>query len=258
MQRPEDSPAIGRKGSGQGLGEVLARWIFGPKPGEVLPDRPPGPSARFRNICVTREAGAGGSTLARSVAERLGWKLYDAEILETIARRMEMSIEEVKALDELAPSTIQDWVLPLREEHYAPLEAYLDHLAKLVLSIGHAGDAVIVGRGAGFMLPRSETLSIRVVAPLKARASLLAERLGVTPRTARRIARDLDKRRARFVRTMFHSDANDPHQYDLVLDLQSLGLPIATETIVRAVEAGQTTAPMLALPAPRDPEVAGE
>ncbi len=85
---------------------------------------------------------------------------------------MEVSVEDAKVYDELAPSVIQDWLLPLGEEHYAPHEAYLDHLAKLVASIGRAGQSIIVGRGAGFLLPREETLSIRAVAPLKVRAAI--------------------------------------------------------------------------------------
>ena len=125
---------------------------------------------------------------------------------------MEVPIDEVRAFDELAPSVVQDWILPLREEHYAPQEAYLDHLAKLVEAIGRAGESVIVGRGAGFLLPRESTLSVRIIAPLKARAARLAERMGVSVRTARRAARDLDRRRAQFDRTMHRADPTDPHQ----------------------------------------------
>ena len=61
----------------------------------------------------------------------LGWKVYDEELVEAIAHRMGSPIDEVRALDELAPSMVQDWLLPLREEYYAPQEAYLDHLAKI-------------------------------------------------------------------------------------------------------------------------------
>ena len=131
-----------------------------------------------------------------SSGQRLGWKVYDEELVEAIAHRMGSPIEEVRALDELAPSMVQDWLLPLREEYYAPQEAYLDHLAKMIEAIGRAGESILVGRGAGFMLPRDTTLSIRVIAPLKVRAQRLAERMGVSPRTARRAARELDRRRA--------------------------------------------------------------
>ena len=173
------------------------------------------------------------------VGSRLDWKVFDHELIEAIASRMELAIDEVRTFDELAPSVVQDWILPLREEHYAPQEAYLDHLAKLVESIGRSGNSIIIGRGAGFLLPRDETLTVRIVAPLKFRAIRLAERMGVSLRTARRAARDLDRRRTHFVRTMHRFDANDPHNYDLVLDSQSLGLPIAAELLVRTIEAGR-------------------
>ena len=227
---------------------TLARWLFGRR--SDLPDSKPAaaPLPRFRNVCISREAGAGGGTIGRMVARRLDWKVFDHEILEAIAHRMELSADEVRVFDELAPSVVQDWILPLREEHYAPQEAYLDHLAKLVEAIGRAGESVIVGRGANFLLPRSETLAVRIIAPLKSRAVRLSERMGVSIRTARRAARDLDRRRNQFERTMYRVDATEPHNYDLVLDSNSLGLSIAAEVIVRAIEAGMPPKPLAVAP----------
>ncbi len=45
------------------------------------------------------------------------------------------------------------------------------------------------------------------------------------------------------MRTLHRVDIADPHLYDLVLDTHSLGLSMASELIVRAVEMGR--------PAPR-------
>lgn len=253
-----DASRPNARGPARGLRETMARWLSGRGNVPAEPQPPAEPRPRFRVVCISREAGAGGSALGRMVAGRLGWADYDDQIVASIAKRMEVSLEEVEKLDELSPSAVQDWLLPLREEHWAPLEAYLDHLAKLVLSIGHAGEAVIVGRGAGFMIPRHEILSVRVVAPIKARARSLSERLGVSPRTARRLAIDLDRRRRKFCRTMFRVDDADPHQYDLVIDTESVGLPIACELIARAVEAGrppeQPDQPR-ALPSPSTPPI---
>lgn len=231
-------------------GRSWSFWPFGAgrRARAKEPAAPIVPTARFRTIAVAREAGAGGGAIARLVGTKLGWKVYDHELLEAIAQRMERPADEVRAFDELAPSVVQDWLLPLREEHYAPQEAYLDHLAKLVEAIGRAGDSIVVGRGAGALLPRAETLSVRVIAPLKARAARLAERMGVSPRTARRAARDLDRRRAHFERTMYRIDPNDAHQYDLVLDSDSLGLEMAAELIARAVELGRPGPTPLAFP----------
>ena len=220
----------------------VARWLLGRGSAREEARGAAGPVARFKNVCVSREAGSGAGSIARLVGTKLDWKVYDHEILEAIAQRMEMPTDEVRVFDELAPSVVQDWILPLREEHYAPQEAYLDHLAKLVEAIGKAGESVIVGRGAGFLLPRSSTLMVRVTSPLPTRADRLAERMGVSVRTAKRAARDLDRRRTQFERTMYRVDPNDPHNYDLVLDSESLGIAIAAEVIVRAVEAGQPKA----------------
>lgn len=233
MSEPED-PGGFRAWPGS-----LARWLFGRRADRRTEHAARASAARFRNICISREAGAGGGTIGRIVARRLSWKVYDHEILEAIAQRMELSADEVRVFDELAPSVVQDWILPLREEHYAPQEAYLDHLAKLLEAIGRGGQSVIVGRGANFLLPREETLSVRIIAPLKARALRLSERMGVSVRTARRAATELDRRRLHFDRTMHRVDSVDPHNYDLVLDSNSLGLSIAAEVIVRAIEAGQ-------------------
>lgn len=225
----------------------VVRWLLGR--GDEADDLPdvPRTTARFQNIAISRETGAGGGAVARMAAHRLGWKVYDHELLEAIAHRMELPVDDVRTFDELAPSVVQDWLLPLREEYYAPQEAYLDHLAKLIEAIGRAGESVLVGRGAGFMLPRETTLSIRIIAPLRVRALRLAERMGVSVRTARRAAKDLDHRRAQFDRTMHRMVSGDPHNYDMVLDTHSLGLNIVTEIIVRAVEAGRpaTTSPAL-------------
>jgi cytidylate kinase len=219
--------------------DFVVRWLFGRGIEEGARREVSGSAARFHNICISREAGAGAETIGRMVGKRLGWKVYGDELVEAIAHRMGVSLDEVRTLDELAPSVVQDWLLPLREEYYAPQEAYLDHLAKLIEAIGRAGESILVGRGANYMLPRETTLSVRIIAPIRVRAIRLGERMGVSVRTARRAARDLDRRRLHFDRTMHRARSSDPHNFDLVLDSDSLGLEIATEVIVHAVEAGR-------------------
>jgi len=226
----------------------VVRWLFGWGDDEREMPLSAGSPARFQNICISREAGSGGGAIARMVGQRLGWKVFDHELIEAIAHRMEVPLDDVRTFDELAPSVIQDWLLPLREEHYAPQEAYLDHLAKLIEAIGRAGQSMLVGRGAGFLLPRETTLSVRIIAPLRVRSLRLAERMGVSVRTARRAARDLDARRAAFERTMYRVRSGDPHNYDMVLDSHSLGLDITAEVVFRAVDAGRPASSKSASP----------
>lgn len=218
----------------------------------VTGKKPPGSGGevafqpRFTNVWINREAGSGSDIIARQVAARLNWAVYNEEFIEIIARRMKISPEMVRTLDELAPGMIQDWLLPLREQHYAPQENYFEHLDHLIQEIGRLGDAVIVGRGAGFLLPEENTLRVRLVAPLPNRAGRLADRMGVTPRTAKRAARDLDRRRKQFDWALYRKDSDDPHHYHMTLDTTTLGIALCVDVItlavVRGIPAGQSSA----------------
>ena len=194
--------------------------------------------ARFTTVWISREAGSGSDIIARQLASRLSWKVYNEEFVEIIARRMHVSTDMIKSLDELAPGMIQDWLLPLREQHYAPQETYMDHLEHLIREVGHVGEADMVGRGAGFLLPPERTLRVRVVAPEANRAARLADRMGVSHRTARRMIRDLDRRRNQFDWAIYRKDSHDPHNYHMTLDSAALGIPMCADVIMLAIVRG--------------------
>src|SRR5262249_21182753 len=65
--------------------QFFVRWLFGL--GEELsrPELSAIPTARFQNICFSRETGAGAGQLAKLVGQRLGWKVYDDDFFEAIA-----------------------------------------------------------------------------------------------------------------------------------------------------------------------------
>jgi cytidylate kinase len=202
------------------------------------PKGEPSNQPRFSNVWINREAGSGSDIIARQVAARLNWTVYNEEFIEIISRRMKISPEMIRTLDELAPGMIQDWLLPLREQHYAPQENYFEHLDHLIQEIGSLGSAVIVGRGAGFVLPAESTLRVRLIAPLPNRTGRLADRMGVSPRTAKRAARDLDRRRKQFDWALYRKDSDDPHHYHMTLDTNALGLSLCSDMITLAVLKG--------------------
>lgn len=221
-------------------------WLKGLLPGQNRNSNSSNASsqAKFQNIWISREAGSGSDLIANQVANRLGWTIYNEEIIDIISRRMQVSPELVKTLDELAPGMIQDWILPLREHHYAPQETYLEHLEHLIQEVGKLGNAVIVGRGAGFVLPHDRTLRIRLVAPISNRAARLADRMGVSHRTAKRAVKDLDRRRRQFDWALYRRESNDPHNYHMTLDTTALGIPMCADlitlAILRGLPSGQT------------------
>ena len=116
------------------------------------------------------------------VGHRLGWKVYDHELLEAIAHRMELPVDDVRGFRRTGPQRGPGLAAS------APRGA-LRSPGSLPRSSGQAdrghrpGGRIDPGRpGAGFMLPRETTLSVRIIAPLPVRALRLAERMGVSVR----------------------------------------------------------------------------
>ena len=111
---------------------------------------------------------------------------------------------------------------------------YLRHLVRTVRSIGEAGGAVLLGRGAPYILPRERTLRVLVVAPKEARIESLAKARDLSPAEAAvELAREDDERR-RFLGYHFRVDPDDPTAYDLCVNTSLLPREAACAAVVAA------------------------
>ena len=125
-----------------------------------------------------------------------------------------------------------DWI----DRKIIPTEKYVIHLGHVVLSMARHASLVIVGRGAQFLLPPDRGLTVRVIASQKYRIRQLIEREGLKESAARRKVNELDIGRREFARRYFHHDIDDPHQYDMVLNVQRLGVERTAEMIAAAAQ----------------------
>jgi cytidylate kinase len=203
---------------------------------EGQPAREPGPTRRPFTIAVSREVGALGSTVAREVGRRLGWPVYDREILEKIAAEMQRPTFHLDFVDERASSWLEESLSSLLGQFHVRAGTYLKYLIGTVRGLGAVGRCVIVGRGASFILPAETTLRVRLVASAEDRAKVLAARLGVSVTEARPWMEKTEQQRAEFVKRTFKIDGTDSHQFDLVLNMSRLTVEDAAETIVRMLE----------------------
>ena len=96
--------------------------------------------------------------------------------------------------------------------------------------------AVILGRGAPFVLGPDKALRVLVVAPAEWRAEKLAKRQGLSPAEATRRLEREDQQRCDFV-AQFGVDPNDPSLYDLVVNTHSLGHDAAVTLVIDALRA---------------------
>jgi glucuronide carrier protein len=108
------------------------------------------------------------------------------------------------------------------------------HLGRVVLTAAQRGNVVFVGRGAQFFLPPGQGLAVRIIAPKKYRIQQIMRRYRFSAAKARRFIAEVDRGRREFVYRFFHRSIDDPHLYDLVINVERLGTVAAADKIVGA------------------------
>ncbi|MBV9126092.1 MAG: cytidylate kinase-like family protein [Planctomycetes bacterium] len=188
-------------------------------------------------IAVSREAGSRGSTIGARVGQKLGWQVYNQELLEYIAQEGTFRQELVENLTPGAGRWVEDRLQELLREQNLSQHPSIINLARLVLTLGAQGEVILIGRGAGCILPRASTLYVRIVAPLPDRVAYMSQWLRLTEEEAAEQVRLRDQRRANFLATHFHRPPGDVYQYDLLLNSSLLGEDLCAALIVQAARA---------------------
>ena len=106
-------------------------------------------------LTISREAGAGGSQIARLVGEAVGWEVLDRKLLECVAERYHTS----PAVLELVDETTANWITELFGHWIDPTSVsqmqYICRVSRVILMAARAGKVIFVGRGAIRIAPRA-------------------------------------------------------------------------------------------------------
>ena len=176
------------------------------------------PLVPSRSVTITGEFGALGDPVAVEVSKRLGHTLYDRQVVEMISQKAHVEPTIVEEMEHHQRSYLQSIFDDVVHTVAMEPSSYCRRLHQVVGLIGSQGSAVILGRGANVILGPKRALRVRCVAPPELRVTRLAERLGVDPHQATRMAAEEDERRFRWVRKTVGGDIRDPTLYDLVLN----------------------------------------
>lgn len=187
-------------------------------------------------VTVSREAASGGTDLGRALAHRLGHSFWDQELVHEIARRAKVPEQLVASLDESRRSAIENFVSGLIDAR-ATHDDYVTQLHRVVLALVDQGSAVVVGRGAQFIVRSEQSLRVRVVAPLEQRVAYVMEREDMPRARAEARVREVEEVRRSFVRKTFGVDVTDNSYYDLVINLGTMQMDQAVEVLAAAYTA---------------------
>lgn len=192
---------------------------------------------RAYTIALSREAGTPGTSVAQEVGKRLGWTVYDHELVEKIAQEMGLRADLLDSVDEKRRS----WLLETLEEFATATppvsqNAYVRHLVQTLLSLSVHGRCIIVGRGSPHVLPQESTLRVRLVGRLEDRIAAGMRRLNTTEAAARKWVEETERQRLHFVQEFFLKDARDPREYDLILNTSRWSVSECADLVIQALK----------------------
>jgi cytidylate kinase len=201
-------------------------------------------------VCISRPDGAGGATVGRLAAERLGFDYVDEAIVSSAAARGRVAPGDV-ADEEQRKSALGRM---LREfgrtagpdsygfaglsspyiEGVTP-DAVRSLIRDAIEETADQGDVVIVSHAASFTLSaRPNVLRVLVTASPETRAQRLSEARGLDLEDARKTIQDADSARADYLRRFYGVEVELPTHYDLVVNTDILSVEQAVELVAQA------------------------
>jgi len=171
----------------------------------------------FRIITIEREYGSGAAEIAKRLASRLGWKLWDRELTEEIARVARVDTAAVSKCEERVDGRFQRLVkvfwrgsyersTNLDFEYSFDADRMVEIGERVMHEIASQGNCVIVGRGAPYHLrERPDAFHVFLYAP-RAEKLRRIQRQGKSLREAEELVETVDRERIEFVKHYFGAD----------------------------------------------------
>ena len=145
-------------------------------------------------VTISHEMGASGPEIGQHLAERLGYRCVDQELISDAAHRYGLLEEKLSHLDESKPS--------LFERFDAETRRYITVIQTALFEFAEQDRVVLMGRGGQWLLRGiSHHLRVRVMAPFEARVKRLSAKLAgsmgekTSPRTVMEMIRRDDTER---------------------------------------------------------------
>ena len=199
-------------------------------------------------ICISRAAGAGGEEIGHAVADRLGFRYIDEEIIDLAAQRGELDVGTVSSAEERR-SMVRRFVEATASSASVLARSYPGDSAAYVLveTLGESprrlireaidetareGNVVIMAHAASHALAgQPGTLRILVTGSPQRRANRLVTD-GLSADESTNSVKSSDKARAQYLQRFYGIDQELPTHYDLVVNTDNLAVEQAADAIL--------------------------
>lgn len=216
------------------LNGQFKKWNSHKKKKKVITDTlEPAEMPMHSIVTLSRQMGSGGEFIGYQTAKKLGFKHYDKKLVDEIANKAQMRKTQVESLDERSRNFIEEcYRAIMMDSHFLTSSSYFKHLSEVVLSIAQHGKAVIVGRGANFVLGDKTGLRVRIVSSLQKRIKRVVKKRGISEKKALEIIKRDDSQKKQFIQTHFGQDIEVCTNFDLIINTDEITLDEAVDLIV--------------------------
>lgn len=187
-------------------------------------------------ITIGREYGSGGRIIGRKLAEELGFKFYDKELLEEVARKSQLAPELISRHDE-KPNGMMNSLFASTSSYSLPLnqKVFLAQFETIREIAEKDESCVIVGRCADYILEdRKDVVNVFIHAPLDQRIKRIVELYNADEKKALETIKKIDKKRASYYNFFTNKKWGRSLGYHLSID-SSLGLDQTVQVIKQYV-----------------------
>ena len=197
----------------------------------------------YNIITIERKYASGGNEIGKRLAEALGYKLYDRNILLQAARNLEIPPYQIEGLDECSPGGLlfnlsktslggnsDNKNLSMADKLFLEEERIIEEAAE-------EGNCVIVGRAAAYILREKKNhLGVFIHATDDKRLRRAMEKEGFNETEARNALKKNDKRRSGFYRSVTDWEWGNPKYYELYMNSGELGMDLCIRLLAETVK----------------------
>lgn len=192
-----------------------------------------------RIITISREFGSGGRYIGQKVAEKLGYKYYDKELIGKIAEESGLSEKFIEKAGEYAPvKSIFAYSFSGRDRTGISVEDYLNSVQrKLILEIAENEKCVIIGRCADYILRnRQDCINVFIHGNMPQKIERIVKLHGVSEEEAKKMIKDTDKKRR--INYNYYTDRKwgEMKNYTFALNSSEIGADKCVDLICRAAQ----------------------
>lgn len=185
-------------------------------------------------ITISREYGSGGRYIAKLVAEKLKIKLYDKDFIKELTNETGLDSSYIENIEQ--KRTLLD---NFNSGYYQSLnnadELFIEE-ANLIKKLASKNSCVIVGRCADFILKDNKNLiKIFIYSDMESKIKRAIKYYNIPKKDAKKEIEKINKLRKNHYKYYTNREWNNPENYDLCLNSDSLGVEKCAEVIEQYV-----------------------